>query len=99
MVTVSVTTWPAFRSPLPAPSMPLPDAATDGTVGAMVSITGGAAPRTRKTIGWFANALGASTLVPWKMVPKAGVPTGLIVGLEGSGAARIPGSVDDPITE
>jgi hypothetical protein len=81
--------------------MPLPDAATDGTVGAMVSGIGGAALATGKTFGWFANALGVSTLVPWKMVAKAGVPTttGLIVGLEGSGAARIRGSVDDPITE
>src|SRR5437667_14940 len=38
MVTVSVTTWPALRSPLPPPSMPAPETATEVTAGAVVSI-------------------------------------------------------------
>ena len=37
MFSVSVTTLPALRSPLP-PVMPLPEAASDDTVGAVVSI-------------------------------------------------------------
>src|SRR5262245_17504806 len=98
MLSVRVTTWPAFRSPLPVPSMPLPDVPTVGTVGAVVSGVDAAAGT---TIIWFASALGASTLTPWTPAPKTGELRliGLVVELEGSGCARIRGSVDDPTTE
>ena len=36
--TVSVTTWPAFKFPLPLPSMPGPEIITDATAGAVASI-------------------------------------------------------------
>src|SRR6476659_4192133 len=100
MFSVSVTTWPAFRSPLPLPSIPLPEAATEGTVGAIVSGVGaGAVGGTGSGPTCF--AVKAPAPLSWTANVGTGAMLVATVGtveFSGPGAARICGPVDDPIT-
>src|SRR5450759_1019241 len=101
MLTVRVTTWPAFRSPLPPPSIPGPEVTTDVAVGVVVSICSVPAGLVTAPFGTIhfgsemerdpAAVLSAITLPPDDPPFEAS-----ITSLEGGGPARICGYAEDP---
>src|ERR1700752_4629689 len=101
MLTVSVMTWPAFKFPLPLPSMPEPEVTTDVTVGTVVLICGVPA----RLVTAPEKALQLTSVV--KADPATASTNGLVVSapatitstiLAGCGPAGICGYPDDPTT-
>src|SRR5258705_11123468 len=102
-LTVRVTRWPAFRSPLPLPSIPAPELTTDVTVGAVVSICSVPAGLVTAPVGTIQfgseTKRDAAAVLSVNCLPPND-PSGMasMTSLVGAGPARICGGVDDPTT-
>src|SRR4029077_13499454 len=100
--TVSVTTWPAFKSPLPLPSMPGPEITTDATAGAVVSacnVPAGlvAAPEKTIALAHDVERNGATVLSAAGLLVSG--PTVITsTNLVGDGPGVICGYAEDPTT-